>query len=249
MSTTFQLFPDLEKCSIVLAEIILRTALKAVSEKGFFTFVLAGGETPKTLYKTLAAEPFCKKMPWEKTYLFFSDERLVPHDHHNSNYLMVKNSLIDNISIPAKNVLAVPTDIPTPSAVAVSYEKTIKRVFEENSGEKIDAYHFPCFDFILLGMGEDGHTASLFPGTFAIKVKDFIVTSLTPPQGVTPALKRITLTFPAINNGDNVYFLVSGDKKRKILEEIIAAPEEAKDKYPAARVNPKGKLIWFASKK
>jgi len=208
---------------------------KSLLQKARCSFVLAGGSTPRGVYEKLASEPYRNKIDWGKVHLFWGDERCVPPDHPDSNYRMAKEALIDHIDIPQENVHRIPAE-KEPAEAAREYEETIKRFFG-------GASHLPVFDIILLGIGEDGHTASLFPGTEALEDKKRWVTDVY-VKGLDT--HRITLTLPVINNGKNVIFLVAGSFKAKIMKQIYYRTDTT---YPAARVNPaNGTLIYFIDK-
>lgn len=193
-----------------------------------FTVALSGGSTPRLLYETLAAPGYKDRIPWPRTYLFWGDERYVAPDHPDSNYRMVKAALLDNIPIPAANIFPMPTHHPEPATAAVAYEATLKAFFRLRGPER------PRFGLILLGLGRDGHTASLFPRSPALAAETGLVVATDSPAagGV-----RLTLTFPVINNAANILFLVTGGDKAAVLRETLTG-DYRPDDIPAQRVRP-----------
>jgi 6-phosphogluconolactonase len=220
------------------AEEVVRAANAAVAERGRFSIALSGGSTPKNLY-TLLATNARATLPWEKMYFFWGDERHVPPDDAESNYRMANEAMLAKVPVPAGNVFRVPAENPDAAAAAEAYEKTLRKFFAVQAGE------FPRFDLILLGMGPDGHTASLFPETAALAEKSRWVVANWVEKMKT---SRITLTLPVLNAAGCVAFLVSGADKAPVLREVLEgkAPGE---KYPSKLVRPSdGKLIWFVDR-
>ncbi len=220
------------------ADEVLRAATHAVAERGRFTIALSGGSTPKNMYTLIAANADAA-LPWDRMFFFFGDERHVPPDDPDSNYRMVKESLLSTGAIPSANVFRVPAENPDADAVAEVYEQTLRKFFGLAPGE------FPRFDLILLGIGPDGHTASLFPETAALQEKTRLVVANWVEKLNT---SRITLTLPVLNHARCVAFLVSGIDKAAALHEVLEgnAPGE---KYPSKLVQPsEGKVIWFVDR-
>jgi 6-phosphogluconolactonase len=220
------------------AEEIIRAATEAVARRGRFTIALSGGSTPKGLYTLIAANAGTS-LPWDRIFFFWSDERHVPPDDPDSNYRMAKEALLSKAPIPEANIFRVPAENPDAAAVAEAYELTMRKFFALSPGE------FPRFDVILLGLGPDGHTASLFPETAALQEKSRLVAA-----NWVEKLKtfRITFTLPVLNAARCVAFLVSGTDKAPVLREVLEgiAPGE---KYPSKLVRPSdGKLIWFVDR-
>ena len=235
MKPELKVFPDKNTLIQESAAYIAGIIQQSLKEQNRCTFVLAGGSTPKSLYETFASEKYKEAIEWNKVHLFWGDERCVPPDHHDSNYRMTKEALIDHINIPQENVHRIPAEN-EPDDAARDYEKTIKKFFGNTS-------QLPVFDIILLGIGEDGHTASLFPGTQALEEKKRCVTGVYVPELDT---YRITFTFPVINNGKNVIFLVSGSSKSTIMKKIY---ERTDTTFPSARVSPaNGSLVYLLDK-
>lgn len=220
------------------AEEVIRAATNAIAERGRFTIALAGGSTPRNLYTLIAANA-SSSLPWEQMFFFFGDERHVPPDDAESNYRMAQETLLSKVPAPAANVFRIPSENPDAAAAADAYEQTLRKFFALAPGE------FPRFDLILLGMGPDGHTASLFPETAALQEKSRLVVANWVEKLKT---SRITLTLPVLNAARCVVFLVSGMDKAAVLREVLEgnAPGE---KYPSKLVQPgEGKLIWFVDR-
>ncbi len=203
-------------------------AAKSIREKGSFAVALAGGSTPKALYELLATE-YRDPLDWKKVHAFFGDERTVPPDHEGSNYRMAYETLLSHV--PVGSVHRMRGEL-HPQEAAALYEEELKTFFGGT----------PRFDLILLGIGEDGHTASLFPGTPALDVRGrWAVENPVEKLGTT----RLTLTVPAINAAKRVVFLVAGEGKAEALKEILEGDAEPHN-YPAKLIRPAGKLIWMA---
>jgi 6-phosphogluconolactonase len=184
----------------------------------------------------MAEPPYFDYMPWSHTHIFWGDERMVPADHPDSNYAMSLESLVSRVPIPKANLHRPDTGLGDPAATAESYESDLKKFF---SGLP------PRFDHILLGMGADGHTASIFPGDKTAVDTRRWVCAVQPPPTAEPAVARVTFSLPLINQARCVHFLVSGASKMKIVRKIERQPASANKKYPAARVRPEGELVWF----
>ena len=217
------------------AEEVVRAANEAVKQRGRFTIALAGGSTPKSLYNLLATNARTA-LPWDRMFFFFGDERHVPPNDPDSNYRMADESMLSKIPVPAANVFRIPAENPDAEAVAEAYEETLKKFFALQSGQ------FPRFDLILLGMGPDGHTASLFPGTAALQEKKRLVVANWVEKMKT---HRITLTLPVLNAAHCIIFLVSGIDKASVLRTVLEEDVSA-EQYPSKLVRPRdGKLIWL----
>ncbi|MGA9307667.1 MAG: 6-phosphogluconolactonase [Candidatus Sulfotelmatobacter sp.] len=220
------------------AEEVLRAATHAVADHGRFAIALSGGSTPRNMYTLIAANA-AATLPWDRMFFFFGDERHVPPDDPDSNYRMANESLLAKIPIPPANVFRIPAENPDADAAAEIYEQTLRKFFGLAPGE------FPRFDLILLGIGPDGHTASLFPETAALQEKTrLVVANWVEKLGTS----RITLTLPVLNHARCVAFLVSGIDKAAALHEILEGKAPA-EKYPSKLVQPsEGKLIWFVDR-
>lgn len=217
------------------AEEVIRAANEAVSARGKFTISLSGGSTPKALYNLLATNARTA-LPWDQMYFFWGDERHVPPNDPDSNYRMVNEAMLSKVAVPPAHVFRIEAENRDASAAAAAYEQTLRKFFE------LDATGVPRFDLILLGMGPDGHTASLFPGTEGLKEKSRLVIANWVEKLKT---HRLSFTLPVLNAGRCVAFLVSGTDKAPALKAVLEGNEPG-EQYPAKLVQPKdGKLIWF----
>ncbi len=207
------------------------TSLAEASD-GRFCIALSGGSTPRRLYELLAADPFRGRLPWERTHLFWGDERFVPADHPESNLRMARLALLDHVPVPPGNVHPMPTS-GTPSEAASAYQTTLQTYY---GAEALDMER-PLFDVMLLGLGDNGHTASLFPGSAALDEALAWVAPVT--EGVPQP--RLTLTYPAIACSRQVAFMVAGADKAAAVRRVL----EGDRSQPAARVSSAGELTWF----
>jgi len=206
-------------------------ASAAVRARGRFTVALSGGSTPRTLYSLLATKP---GIPWDKIYFFWGDERHVPPDQPESNYRMANEALLSKVPVHPENIFRIHAEEKDAAAAALQYEQTLKDFFHLSPGQ------FPRFDLIYLGVGPDGHTASLFPDTAALNEKTRLVVANWVPKFNT---FRITFTFPVLNAAARVMFLTSGADKAPILHEVL---ENSRAGLPSQLVRPvNGKLIWL----
>lgn len=206
----------------------------ATAKDGTVAIALSGGNTPRRLYEMLATPPFRNLFPWPRTHWFWGDERFVPHDDAQSNYRMVREALLARAPIPIANIHPVPTDGLEPEAAASAYEHVLKTFY---GAEKLDPAR-PLFDVTLLGLGTDGHTASLFPGTAVLAERDRWVAAVTGAKEEA----RITLTYPALESSRHAAFLVEGEEKRTILARLRRGDND----FPAAHIHPIGTLHIFA---
>lgn len=229
-------FDTPEKVALAAAEKFVAYAMEAIVDHGVFSVALAGGNTPRRVYELLASEAFRNRFEWARVHIFFGDERCVPPHHQDSNYGMVHTALISKIEIPPANVHRMVGE-GNPQENAAAYEKELRTFFGELS--------WPRFDLVLLGMGEDGHTASLFPGSDAVKeeLKWVVATRME-------RLKqdRITLTAPVINHAAHVVFLVTGQGKAKRLSEVVGHQLTA-NPLPAQLIHPVHETLeWLVDK-
>jgi 6-phosphogluconolactonase len=209
----------------------------AIARSGRFAVALSGGSTPQALYFLLASPEYRNLVDWPRLHLFWGDERCVAPDHPDSNFRMVREALLDKIQIPNENIHRMPGES-EPAEAAAAYEAEIKDFFA------VKPAGWPLFDLIFLGLGEDGHTASIFPGSDAVNETAHLVTVVYVQRLQS---YRLTLTLPVINAAAQVTFLVSGKSKAAIVSEIFPA-DGASCSYPAAKVAPtKGRLTWFLS--
>ena len=206
----------------------------ATSKEGLFAVSLSGGLTPRRLYERLAGPPYRKGFPWSRTHWFWGDERFVPHDDAQSNYRMVREALLSRTPIPAINIHPIPTEGVSPNAAASAYERELKSFY---GAERLDPAR-PLFDVNFLGLGPDGHTASLFPGTAVLGEYDRWVAAVVGAKSEA----RITLTYPALESSRHAAFLVAGKEKNAIFERFCRGD----DTLPAVRLHPTGKLWIFA---
>jgi 6-phosphogluconolactonase len=200
---------------------------------GRFAINLSGGSTPKPLYKLLATEPYRRAIDWEHVHIFFGDERFVPKDHVDSNFRMANEALISRVPIPAENVYPVPTEGCTPEEAAAEYERTLQTFYRKTTFDLAR----PLFAVTLLGLGDDGHTASLFPGSKALLERDAWVTAVT---GAKPE-PRISLTYPCLDSSATVAFMVAGAAKHAVLKRVM----DKDPAMPASQVETAGRLIMF----
>lgn len=207
------------------------TCGEAVRDKDCFTAALSGGRTPVTIYQKLSDK---KSLPWDKTHVFMVDERFVPYDSDENNYRMINRTLLRHVSIPPKNVHPILTQEPDAQGSADRYEDDLAAYFRKISGK------YPRFDLVLLGIGDDGHTASLFPGGRSLKETRRLCIAASPPDKTKN--KRMTITLPVINNAENIIFFVSGKSKSAVIKEII---EDGKSRLPAAMVRPRNGKLFF----
>jgi 6-phosphogluconolactonase len=221
---------DLEEMSWTAARELAQIAGAAVEGKGRFDLALSGGHTPRGLYEILASD-FRQRIDWKRTHLFWSDERYVAWENPQSNYRMAREALIGPLDLPPENDHPMPTAFTDPEAAARSYEQTLREHFGAEG---------PQFDLLLLGVGPEGHTASLFPHSPALaETKRWVVAVRAPAD---PPL-RLTLTLPAINTGKEVHFLVSGEDKREIVSKLLSLGEYGSPEFPASLVRPQGRVV------
>jgi 6-phosphogluconolactonase len=209
--------------------LVVAEAKQAIADRGQFTIALAGGNTPRPLYEQLATQD----LPWDQVHVFWGDERYVPVSDPDSNEGMARRAWLDLIAIPPDNVHPMPTSASDPAEAAQTYEQHLQAFFGTPAGE------FPRLDVILLGMGPDGHTASLFPQTQALQVCEHLIA-----VGNKDGQPRLTFTVPMINQGRQVIFLVTGENKRPALAQIFGDQANPLE-YPARFINPVGPCIWL----
>jgi len=230
-----RVFEDRQALAGAAAGLFADLACSAVARSGLFSVLLAGGETPRLTYQLLAGEPYCSTVPWNDIHFFWGDERYVPSSDPRSNHFMVRRALLDALPLPPENIHPIVCNL-SPQQAAVEYESELRRFFGDQS---------PYFDLALLGLGDDGHTASLLPGSAALHEKlHWTAVSARSDEGFS----RITLTVPIINQAAVVLFLVAGSGKAAVLgnilgDTIIVPP------YPAQLIKPdSGDLRWFVDR-
>ena len=227
-----KIFPGIEELNNFAAEKFVEIAAQSIEQRGQFTVALAGGSTPKALYGLLAAENFSNKINWKSVFFFFGDERNVSSNDAESNYRMANENLFRPRNIDRDKIYPWVTEMGIPEDIAKDYEESVEFFFRG----------FPRFDLILLGMGADGHTASLFPFTEALHETEKIAVANYVEKLETT---RLTLTFPVINNAENVIFLVAGEEKAETLKAVLEGEFEP-EKLPSQNVRPKdGGLFWL----
>ena len=224
--------PTTEAAAQAKAQFVAALAEECSASRGRFTIALSGGSTPRRLYEVLASPPYSKEMAWDRWQVFWSDERCVPPDHQESNYRMAREELLDHVAIPDTNVHRMRGE-DDPAAAAQAYEAVVGQVFQSPA---------PSFDLILLGIGDDGHTASLFPGTLALGEQDRLVADNWVPD---LQVHRITFTLPLINAAKVVAFLDTDETKAGVLRQVLE-PAPGEDMPPAGLVRPSpGVVHWF----
>jgi 6-phosphogluconolactonase len=225
-----RVFANAELMTPAIAEESLRIAQEAVSLRGRCSVCLSGGNTPKALNELLAGE-YASRIPWNQTHFFWGDERYVPHDNPHSNYRMAEESLFARLAVPPENIHPMPTSYADPDKSAREYEVVLHRFFGAQ----------PAFDILFLGIGPEGHTASLFPNSPALNETQRWAVAVEVPADPP---SRLTLTYPVLNRARNVFFLAAGSGKREIIQAIRRDPGGPDSPYPASRVDAQ-RIVWF----
>ncbi|MGD1277033.1 MAG: 6-phosphogluconolactonase [Tepidisphaeraceae bacterium] len=227
---TIQVLPDIRELAAAAAELIVAQSERAIADGGSFSIALSGGNTPKALYELLASDAYCDDVDWQHWQVYFGDERWVGPDHPDSNYRMARQALLDHVPLDARNVHRMKGEI-DPQEAAVEYGQLLKDQFADGG-----------LDLILLGLGDDGHTASLFPGTAALaETHRRCVANFVPKLSAW----RLTLTAPFINRARQVVVLVSGDAKAKKVTEVLEGPSDPQ-RLPIQLIQPQsGELLWL----
>lgn len=233
MPTDIQVFKDRAELSKAAADALLRYAIQAIQDHGQFYLALAGGSTPKQLYELLSLAPYRDKMPWQDTQIYFGDERMVPHDHADSNFGMVYEAMLRHVPIPDSHVHPIPTNCGNAHECARQYDRELSTIPGHEDGKA------PGFDLVLLGMGADGHTASLFPGTGILQ--EFHCNAAAVHVGKLDSW-RISITYPVINHAQHVMILVSGKDKADMIGQVLIDKDSS---APIQAVRPQGQLQWF----
>ena len=229
MVKKIEILPDTIALIDRAKELIVTKINQTLEKSDRVTIALSGGSTPKALYEKLAQE----KLNWEKIHIFWGDERYVSPEHPDSNQRMAKLAWLDKVPIPAANIHPMPTSAGDASIDAAIHNQHIQEFFAIKTGE------IPSFDIILLGMGDDAHTASLFPHTEALTICDRLIT-----VGNKDGQPRLTFTVPLINKANNVIFLVAGANKQTALDKVFAPNADAMT-YPSRLIQPEGELKWL----
>jgi 6-phosphogluconolactonase len=231
------IYPDLDTLSQQAAQYVVRTASESIAARGRFTLALSGGTTPRKLYTLLGSEPYSSQIDWQQVYIFWGDERCVPPDNPDSNYYMAQEVLLSKIPIPALQVHRMPADQPGRDAASQSYTAEMQRAFGTQG--------IPVFDLIQLGMGPEGHTASLFPHQASLRETQRLV---MPVSVAKPPPDRLTFTPPLLNAARNILFLVTGSDKAEALQAVLEGDYQPEE-YPAQIVRPPdGEVVWMLDK-
>lgn len=230
MESSLNVLPDIATLVDQATSLVSAACHEAIAQRGQFTIALAGGSTPKPLYEKLSTQ----NLPWDKIHVFWSDERYVSPTHPDSNEGMARRAWLDRVPFPAQNLHPMPTQAPDPAESAKIYETQLRAFFGDQD--------IPAFDLILLGLGDDGHTASLFPHTEVLNVCDRLI-----GVGYRGQDPRLTFTIPLLNQAQCVLFLVAGQSKRPALNAIFSSQADPFT-YPARFIQPKGKLYWLLDK-
>ncbi len=229
--STVRFFERMPDMSLAAAGFVLEEAQKAVQKRGRFALALSGGSTPRELYQLLSQPRFSNSFPWNKTHIFWGDERWTPPNNPDSNFSMAKDALLSKVPLPKSQVHPIETEGLESEKSAEEYEKLLRIFFTKNTG----------FDLMLLGIGPDGHTASIFPNGPALEEKTRWVMPVPAPQGILPRLPRITLTFPLINLSRKILFLSGFKDKEKVISEIL----ESKSFLPASKAQAQEETHFY----
>lgn len=229
----FRVCQDKAALSHAVAKEIVRIVEETLQERDYVSIAMAGGSTPKLLYTLLASDEYSSSIAWERLLVFWGDERYVALDHEKSNFKMTKEALLDKVPLLPDHIFPTPTSPTNPHDAAETYAVTLKEQLRRCDGR---------IDIVLLGMGDDGHTASLFPGSPALNEQERMV--IAAPAPVDPK-QRITLTYPILNSARTVFFLVSGENKAPALDCVVGNPSSV-TVCPSSAVKPKdGTMIWW----
>jgi 6-phosphogluconolactonase len=233
MRMNTKVFPDLDSLSRAAMDETLAIIRDAVAQRSRFAIALSGGHTPAKMYELWAATPDRDQTPWDRVHLFWGDERYVPQDDPLSNFRMTRETLISHVPIPTANVHPMPTLPGPPEKSAEAYEKELRKFFGAAP---------PEFDLQLLGLGPEGHIASLVPGAPALEEEQRWVMAVEAPAKPP---QRLTLTPVVLNQGRNTFFLVAGNDKREIVSALRNETDSKPSQYPAGRIRPTGRVLWF----
>lgn len=232
MNKNIHVYPNKEKLVVATTERMVDSIEQAIQQNGLCNIALSGGNTPGGVFSLLASNPYRDRVDWGRLHIFWGDERMVPPEHQDSNFRLVKETLLDRINMPDENVHRMRGEI-APEEAAAEYAELLRDHFKDSP---------PCFDLMLLGLGEDGHTASLFPGTDAVEECEKHVVAVFVPK---LSAWRVTLTLPVLNAAREIFFLVSGKSKAEMVQCIMSNKQPTK-KIPATMVTPQnGDLRWM----
>jgi 6-phosphogluconolactonase len=230
-------YPTADVMNDAVVNAILHKASAAIKHRDAFHLALAGGSTPKSIYELMAREPYHSNFPWDKMHFYFGDERCVPADHADSNYRMAKQALLSKVPVPEGNVHPIMVDLQDIPASARGYENELKKHLPRNDSTAV-------LDLVLLGIGDDGHTASLFPGTPILKEAAKWVDAVYVEKFDA---WRISLTYPLINAAANVFVIAAGGGKSEVLKSVLVTDHSQSDAihYPVQGIKPAGELVWY----
>ncbi len=230
------MFIDAQALIRATADFFIQSGRQAIAERDRFLVALSGGSTPKALYSVLTSREYAPQLDWMKVHFLFGDERAVPPTHSDSNFALANTMLFTPLCIPSLQIHRMRGEDP-PEIAAIQYEETLRKLTGTTPGP------WPALDLVLLGMGDDGHTASLFPGTPSVAEQTRWVVPGLSPQGTR---LRVTLTLGVINHASVILFLVTGPNKAKVVQRVIEGPSSDPTPYPAALVRPEtGRLLWY----
>jgi len=243
-----KIYPDRESLARATAEHIIESGITAIQNQDRFSLALAGGSTPKAAYELLASDEYAQRLDWKRVHIFWGDERCVPLEHPDSNYRMACQSLLDHVPIPAINIHRMRVE-EEPIKAAREYEGSLRTFFSMQPDHSFDpdvgSVGRKSFDLVLLGMGDDGHTASLFPSSDATNESVCWVTAVAHNNPPPPLVTRLTLTLPVINAAAQVTFLVAGASKNQSLKHVLF-PDQSSPTLPAQLIQPlNGQLLWL----
>lgn len=231
---TVNVYKTVELLNQTVADDIVSLCRACIDDHGSFHMALAGGGTPKKLYQLLATEAYRDQLPWEKIHVYFGDERCVPANHEDSNFRMANEALLTKVPFPVENIHPIHVDVDDVAASADRYNDEISAILPSDNAT-------PKFDLVLLGIGDDGHTASLFPGTPILQQTQKFVDAVYVEKFNS---WRISITYPLINAAANVYVLAAGDSKANIIKTVMF-DERPAEPYPIQRIQAKGNLAWY----
>ena len=233
MEARIQVLSDLEAMSHKAGELFVNASRTCIGSKGRFSAALSGGSTPKRLYSLLGSAEYSPQVDWQRVHFFWVDERCVPKEHEESNFKTAFDTLLSKVYIPDGNIHRIKGE-EDPDKGAKGYEEEVRKFFGMSG--------LPIFDLVILGMGEDGHTASLFPGSNLLKERIRLAVAVYLEN---PNRNRITLTLPVLNNAAQIIFLVAGQSKADVVWEILGGGQK-KERYPAGRISPiHGSITWL----
>ena len=241
MQQRVRTFTDQESLSLAAAHELSAVVCRAVEQRGCCSLVLSGGSSPLRLYELLAKPPFSSQIEWEKIHIFWSDERCVGSDDERSNYHCARTCLLEHVPLSSVNIHRMPGEI-DPQQAALKSSADVRSFFGEYS---FAPGHFPSFDCVLLGMGADGHVASLFPGDDnALQTEDLVIATRA-PEGI-PVSQRLSMSLPLLAAARDIFFVVCGRDKQPVLQQVLAGSPAAQY-YPASRICARARTVWFVA--